>query len=333
MPIVQAVKAAETWSDGQFTPGDILAGADVGMELLGAVLDPVGAVVGQALDFLKEVVIWLAQKCGGPVEALLATPEMIQNYAEELQKRAQGQADRANAIVALADSLALWSGEVAEQYREAMRGTYNVLVNSCKANENNADVIRGVAAIVALIRELLWSVIKQALVDAISKAIIALASSWCTFGATLAAYTAWITAKWAALAAKVTGWLSKLFDKAASLFKQGSKIAKVLKGIAQRLDDISVAQIARVGQADGAAANTQQAAQNAYNSRQAASNATDPIAATHHGDQAAAAAQQAAGGYHGSRTSPPNAGPYINAGSVATDTKTGGDPSDQIEDL
>lgn len=247
MPVKQALEMANSYADGSFGLSDVATTVDFGMECLNAFLDPLGCLAGQALDFLLRPLMDWAISLVPPLDALWGSPEDIAAYATRVNEASAALADAANGMVDSADDIPSWTGRGANQYHEVLQGMYSTLKSQSQATSGSAELLRAVGAVAAMTREFLWSLIKDFLAGLIRNAIIALASSWFSFGSSIAVYMTWAAGKYAWVCGKVAHYLSKAFDWLAKISSKLGPLSKMLANVAASLRHVRAVQFGRAG--------------------------------------------------------------------------------------
>lgn len=211
--------AVKSWSDGEFTIGDITAPANIALGILSTALDPlkalIGAAVGTLLDYLVAHVSWLKE----PVDFLLGNPDAIFEHAQKWQELSTALVAAGNAHAATATQLPSWTGPASDGYTQVLKNVNKNFKAGSAAAAKMADWVSVVGTGVAMFRDLIWGMVKDFVTEVVEAAILAVAAAVPSLGASVAAFTGWFSAKMAAMAAKVT-------SKMAKLMRWASKIAK-----------------------------------------------------------------------------------------------------------
>ncbi|GAB3697315.1 hypothetical protein [Mariniluteicoccus flavus] len=250
----ESMEAAQALGDGELGLDDATSVAGLGMAALGAFLDPAGALVGAALGPLLD---WVANNVSfvkEPLDLLLGDPPEIMTYAagwEAASQQLAAQATRHAQLVA--SEIPVWRGPGRDAYVKVQQNVGQTLQSSARLAQTMGTAVKVAGGIVAVLRELVWGLIKELVISLVTNAVIAAASAIPTVGASLAAYTAWASAKVAMVLGKVAKGISKVFAK---LSKLTSKIGPLSRMFAKAADAF-----ARMGaKAAGAAARAGRAA-------------------------------------------------------------------------
>lgn len=214
------VNTVQCWGDGNLRLNDLTSVADLGLNTLGIVIDPLGTILSAALDFLKD---WLLANCkpfSDFVDALLGSPEQI--YAQS-EKWAQVAADcstlRQDHAITCSD-LQSWTGAAAEGYQEICAETDPVFETAQGAATRLGQLVTATGALVGMIREFLWQLLKTVITELIKWGLAALAAAIPSLGSSIAAFTAWATGRFAWLGAKFAGTMAKLLTKCGDIARK-----------------------------------------------------------------------------------------------------------------
>ncbi len=232
------VEMVETLGNCDFEFGDITAPIAVGMDLLTAALDPVGALIaaplGELLDFVVHHVSFIAE----PLAKLEGSDDLVQAQVEAWNEVAKKYIAAGNLHAAGVSDMPGWTGPASVQYHEIMKATNGIFAAVADGAKKMGMAVEAAGILVGTLRGFIWDMISQLLASAISSGIAALAAAVPTFGASLAAFAGWYTAKVGALATKIFGFISKLMGKAAKFTKKCSVISKAFKKAQQYCDDV-----------------------------------------------------------------------------------------------
>lgn len=215
----QEVKAArDSLADGQFNIGDVTSVGGVGMSALSAFLDPAGALVGAALGPLLDWVVNNVDFLKRPLDALLGDPEAINQHshqwniaAQQLGDAAQQQFDDVKA------NLQQWTGPAYDAFIRVQVELNGALVNAATMCQTMGKAVVAAGVVVAVLRELIWGLVKETVISLVTQAVIAAAAAIPSLGSAIAAYTAWAAAKVGAVVGKIAEGISKVFAKLSKL--------------------------------------------------------------------------------------------------------------------
>lgn len=209
--------AVNEWTDGDMSIGDVTTAVTSGLGVLGAALDPIGAITGAIAGWLMDVLVNNIPPLKTTVDSLLGAPDQINTTAQawyragyQLQGLGQVHADSVG-------DCPTWTGPSAEAYHTVLKGTTGLYAAGQQAAESVAGWITLAGAIVGLFRSMVWDAIKKFLAQVIEAAVAAIASSWFTLGGSVGVFAAWVSGKVAAIAAKFSSWIAKLLRKCAKL--------------------------------------------------------------------------------------------------------------------
>ncbi|MFF5991552.1 WXG100 family type VII secretion target [Prauserella flavalba] len=213
-------------------PGDwAMDGVALGLDVIGLVANPLGGLLSAGIGWLIEHLDFLKE----PLDDLCGDPAAINKVAAQWGE--QIKADVAQVAgdyeKALSSEIQSWKGDAAEKYR----GTADQIVQQIHSLENAStavsNAVRGSGVLVATVRGIIRDLIAQVVSEIVIAAAAALASSWCTLGGSIAAFTGWAVARGAATAGKIAGKISKLLMKLATVLNKFSKLRGAVQALAK----------------------------------------------------------------------------------------------------
>ncbi|WP_203566818.1 hypothetical protein [Aestuariimicrobium ganziense] len=213
MPFFAVVETGFAWADGQFRLDDVLSPIGIGLDYLAVVADPLGALIGQALDFLLGLLIDYAASLCPPLDALWGAPDQIVGYSEKVHQSSAKLADAANLLADAAAALTIWAGQGAQAYLDVLKGAYTSVSAQSALNANMADLWNAVGCVAAMVKEFLWGLIIDRLAAWIKEGLVALAASVPSLGTSIGIYTGWVAASYAWTFGKVMNFLSEAADE------------------------------------------------------------------------------------------------------------------------
>ncbi|MFD0691574.1 WXG100-like domain-containing protein [Actinomadura fibrosa] len=183
-------------------------GLAVGLDALGIALDPLGAVLSAGVGWLLEHIAFLRE----PLEVLTGDPKQIQalsktwsNIATELTGAAHDYSD------AIGD-VAAWDGDAAAAYRKTAKEYVGALNAVAQSASSTAQGIAVAGQVVAVERAFVFAAVSEFVGKVISKAIMAVASTWFTFGGSLAWFITSVVGDAVSLFARLGKRLARLLD-------------------------------------------------------------------------------------------------------------------------
>lgn len=225
--LAQTIDSAKRLGEGDFAEFGMNAAA-LGLDVLGAVMDPVGALatagIGwliEHLSFLREPLDWLAGN-GDKIKAAVTTWNQVsadlQNIGEQQDK-------------AVKSELPCWEqGTAAERFRQSQGELAAEIAMVSKMSAYVASEIATAGTITAAIRGMIRDLIALFIWEVIRNAVIALASSVVSLGSSIAAFSAWAVGRGAVVLGKITQQLAKLV-------KLVMRIMSRVKGLFGQLGD------------------------------------------------------------------------------------------------
>ncbi|GHH46325.1 hypothetical protein [Lentzea cavernae] len=241
--LAQTIDSAKRLGEGDFAEFGMNAAA-TGLDLLGAVMDPVGALatagIGwliEHLSFLREPLDWLAGN-GDKIKAAVTTWNQV---AADLHTIGEQQ-NRA-----VKSELPCWEqGTAAEKFRQSQGELAAEIAMVSKMSAYVASEIATAGTITAAIRGMIRDLIALFIWEVIRNAVIALASSVVSLGSSVAAFSAWAVGRGAVVLGKITQQLAKLV-------KLVTRIMSRVKGLFSRLGD-ALKRLGRFGRGGGTSA-------------------------------------------------------------------------------
>lgn len=221
LPIYSSlVSAANNWSDGKFSIGDVTAVADVPLSILNTALDPLGAILKSAVEYLLDLLLKTIKPLGDAVDFLLGNPDAIFDHAHKWQDTASDIADLGNQHAATVTGTAQWKSPGGDNYRAAQRAVNDAYQAATGAASNMAKWVTVVGSGVAMFRELMWGMLVDFVTEALKAAILALAAAIPSAGTSVGAFTGWFSAKASIIAGKFSSKLAKLMQWCSKVAKK-----------------------------------------------------------------------------------------------------------------
>lgn len=183
-------------------------GVMVGLDALSLVMNPLGELVKAGVGWLMEHLDFIRE----PLEVLTGDPAQVDAIAgtwENISKRLTEARDQYQAAMSLTDG---WTGDAAAQYRTLAQSYIDGLAGVSAQASDAASGVKMAGVVVGTERAIIFDLIASFISDVITKALLALASSWFTFGASLGVFVASVVADAVALAAKLQKRIGKLLQ-------------------------------------------------------------------------------------------------------------------------
>ena len=212
--------------------GVAMDGAASALDTLGVIEDPLGSLLSagvgwliEHLDFLRKPLDLLA---GNPGE-IAAQAATWTNVGAEMKKIAE---DYQKSIDA---DIPRWRSGAGDNYRAKGKELAESLSAFADAADGAAGGITLGGVLVGTERGIIRDLISTFISELIERAIIALASSWCTFGASVAAFIADAVAEGSIVAGKCASRIAKVLDQLAQLMNKFGKLGHAIESLAQKL--------------------------------------------------------------------------------------------------
>jgi hypothetical protein len=164
-------------------------GVSAGLDMLIAVADPFASVVAAGVGWILENIPGISDLWN----MLSGDPEAIQRAALTWSNIAQRLNDEGQTFATQATAIEKWQGDAAQSFRTTATDFSSVVGGVASDAEFLSIVITGTGAIIAALREVVyWAISSWLCEDVIPEALASLATSWCTFGGSVAAFLAWL---------------------------------------------------------------------------------------------------------------------------------------------
>jgi hypothetical protein len=210
--------------------------AQTALDVIGISGDPLGAISSAGFGWAVAHVSFLRE----PFDMLLGNPESIKSNAatwtsagDQLTATAQQYRDAA------VTETTQWKGAAANGYRATSATHADSLEAFGKASAGLSAAITGAGQLVAEIRKLVMDLISKAVQKIIMQIIQALASSWCTFGASVAAAVVQIVQTAVSTAQKLLGKLVKLLQSLQKVFQLVVKVVQIVKSVKALVEQLA----------------------------------------------------------------------------------------------
>ena len=229
-----------------------LDGVSTGIDGFVAFVNPLGSAVAAGVGWLLEHVPIIDDAWN----ELSGDPEAIQRAAITWANIATRLGESSTDFGQDAKQIESWKGAAAESFRQTAFDYETILAGLADDTQTLSICITGMGCIVAALREIVYWLISDWLTeDVIPEALASLASSWFTFGASLAAFLAWLIITTSATAieigdkvglcatklAEVYVKIGELVERAAKATAAAKEAESALTAAAEKLDNPYVA--------------------------------------------------------------------------------------------
>ncbi|MBB1157361.1 PPE domain-containing protein [Amycolatopsis dendrobii] len=230
--IVNDLSATQT----DFRHGDwgnlVVDGITDGLDLLGVAMDPLGSLASAGVGWLIEHISFLKEgldQLAGNPEAVTAKAVTWSNIAKQLAESADQYEQAAGKVAPN------FQGQGGQAYQGRAKEYVDKLRNAA-GQANGASTAMNVAgALVGTERGLIRDMISSFVGELIIKGLAALASSWCTFGGTVAAFIADTVVEGGILAEKIGTRIAKVVEKLDKLAESAGKSKAAIEQAANAL--------------------------------------------------------------------------------------------------
>ena len=205
-------------------------GVSTGIDALVTIGNPIGAAISAGVGWILENIpgiddLW---------NFLSGNPEEINRAAITWHNISLRMDDSAKAFQTCATQIEKWQGPAAQSFLTTANDYETILTGVANDAGNLSIIITGVGCIVAALREICYWIITEWLMeDVIPEALASLASSWCTFGASVAAFLTWLIISTSITTGVLGEKIAACGVKVAEIYvKIGEMIAKAGKAVA-----------------------------------------------------------------------------------------------------
>ncbi|WP_223198547.1 WXG100 family type VII secretion target [Solihabitans fulvus] len=229
--------AAATFKDASNGDWANLAGDVVtdGLDLLGAAMNPLDTLASAGVGWLIEHISFLKDgldKLAGNPDAVTAKAVTWSNISKQLEKSATSYEQSAGNLAGS------YRGAAADGYQQAAKD-YAATLRGASTHAQSASTAMNVgAALVGTERGLIRDLISSFVGGLIVKALAALASSWCSFGASIAAFITDTVMEGASLAEKIATKIDKVVGKLGKLAQAAGKSKGIIEAAANALKKV-----------------------------------------------------------------------------------------------
>lgn len=222
------------WREGAQVDETQLAIDGMGMALdaAGFLTDPLATLASSAIGWVIENVEWVRE----PFDNLFGDPPAIEAAANTWSNISQHLGDVAGQHKGSMSQVTEWHGQSGRAYRGAAANLFDHTRNAEVAAAAVANKIKLAGATVAATRALVRDSIAEMVGTLLAWGAACLASSWFTFGGSVAAFIARAVAKAVEIAGRIAQYLKKLFS---ALDKLGGLAKTSADGLRRRADELA----------------------------------------------------------------------------------------------
>jgi hypothetical protein len=219
--------------------GDVLGSAmgvtNVALDIIGVAGDPMGAISSAGVGWVLNAVSFLRE----PFDKLLGSPESIAGSAQSWMTAAQNLSKTAQQYrQASVTQTRSWLGVAGNGYRTASANQANGLEALARASQAVSSAISTAGKAVAEARKVVLDLINEAVQKIIQICIEALASSWLSFGASIAMGIAQSVQKAVSTAQKTIQKIQKVVQTLQQIIKTVQQIVQMVQQVKQMLQQI-----------------------------------------------------------------------------------------------
>ncbi|WP_229904923.1 hypothetical protein [Lentzea cavernae] len=208
--LVKAAQDQDSASIAAFSVG-------LAFDVVGAALNPLGAVLGAGVGWLIDHIFFLRE----PLDLLIGDNIAIRQETEKLKEDAAGYEGLASGHLDALRKLDGWTGEAAERFRATMSHVAKELEAIGSAVNASAKLMGTMGAVVTAVRSLVRDIIAMVIGNLIGGALVAMGLAPITLGASVVAFVGTAVATALEALARIMGHIAKL----KSLLTSSSKAA------------------------------------------------------------------------------------------------------------
>lgn len=210
--------------------------ASTALDVIGISGDPLGAISSAGFGWAVENISFLRE----PFDVLLGNPESIKSTAATWTAAGTQLAGTATQYRDTSVSeTSQWEGAAANGYRSTSANHADSLEAFAQASTGLSAAITGVGQLVAEVRKVVMDLISQAVQKIIMQIIQALAASWATFGASIAAAIVQMVQTAVSTAQKLLGKLMKLLQSMQKVFQLIVKVVQIIKSVKALVEQLA----------------------------------------------------------------------------------------------
>lgn len=210
--------------------------ASTALDVIGISGDPLGAISSAGFGWAVENISFLRE----PFDVLLGNPESIKSTAATWTAAGTQLAGTATQYRDTSVSeTTQWQGTAANGYRSTSANHADSLEAFAQASTGLSAAITGVGQLVAEVRKVVMDLISQAVQKIIMQIIQALAASWATFGASIAAAIVQTVQTAVSTAQKLLGKLMKLLQSMQKVFQLIVKVVQIIKSVKALVEQLA----------------------------------------------------------------------------------------------
>jgi prefoldin subunit 5 len=219
--------------------GDVLGSAmgitNVALDVIGVAGDPLGAITSAGVGWVLNAIKFLRE----PFDILMGNPSAITGSAQSWLTTAQSLSNTAQVYrQAATTQTTSWTGTAADGYRTTNNNQADGLQALAQASQAVSSAMKTAGQAVAQARQVVMNLISQAVQQIIMICIEALASSWLSFGASIAKGIAQSVQKAVSTATKTMQKVKDVVQKLQQIIKAVQQILQLVQQVKQILQQI-----------------------------------------------------------------------------------------------
>lgn len=192
----------------------------VGIDVLSSMENPLGALLASGVGWLLEHIPGISEVW----DKLTGSAAAIEQIAGTWDNIAKSLSSSQSSYVTSSAQIEQWSGPAATSYRQVADGYASALAGASAEAEALAIVVRGVGALVATLKDIVYTLIADFIEFTVLPAILsALATAWCTFGASVAAAITYIEIQADVAAGQITLQITRTTEEIVVISERAAK--------------------------------------------------------------------------------------------------------------
>ncbi|GGU26594.1 WXG100 family type VII secretion target [Lentzea flava] len=207
-------------------------GAALALDVAGFLTDPLGTLASSVVGWIIENIGFIRE----PFDKLMGDPPAIEAIGTTWENISKRLSDEATAYESHAKTLADWTGDAADSYRNRCTTLAAQLRGSSAAASSAANKIKVAGAVVAATRALIRDLLADLAGTLLMWGIPAAASAIPTAGASIAAFITRAVTKAVEIGTKIARFVAKLFK---ALDKLGSLAKSAGAAMRKQADDLA----------------------------------------------------------------------------------------------
>ena len=205
------------------------------IDILSSMSDPFGSLISNGVGWLLEHIpgikeVW--DKLSGDTGKIQQSAATWDNISHSLNTSATQYGTASHEIEQ-------WSGKAADSYRNTANGYASALGGSSSNAEGMSIVVQLLGGMVAGCKDTVYELISDFIEFTVLPAVLAaIATSWCTFGGSIAAAITYIEIQADITAGRITLKITETTEKIVVVSERGAKVIEKTTELAEKLEKL-----------------------------------------------------------------------------------------------